>query len=70
MWLMYDKENDFYGIIQSRDIEALKNDYIFIKIPERLGLEWIDISENEGYLKYRLPKTEMIVFGERIKEEE
>ena len=52
MWLMYDEENYFYGIIQSRDIEALKNDYIFVKIPERLGHEWIDISENEGYFKY------------------
>ena len=70
MWLMYDKENHFYGIIQSRDIEALKNDYIFVKIPERLGHEWIGISENEGYFKYWLPKTEMIAFGERIKEEE
>lgn len=67
MWLMYDEENYFYGIIQSRDIEALKNDYIFVKIPERIEEEWVAVNEKEeGYYKYYFPKTEMIVFGERI----
>lgn len=71
MWLMYDKENYFYGIIQSKDIEALKNDYILVKIPERIEDEWVAVNEKEkGYYKYYLPKTDMIVFGERIKEEE
>lgn len=71
MWLIYDEENYFYGIIQSKDIEALKNDYILVKIPERIENEWVAVNEKEeGYYKYYLPKTEMIVFGKRIKEEE
>lgn len=71
MWLMYDVENSFCGIMQEDAIEALnKDDYVFVKIPERIEDEWIDINDKEGYYKYWLPKTDMIVFGKRVKGEE
>lgn len=70
MWLMYDEENSFCGIVQEDAIEVLnKDDYVFVRIPERIEDEWIDTDDKEGYYKYWLPKTDMIVFGERVKVE-
>lgn len=70
MWLMYDEENSFCGIMQSSEIEALKDNYVFVKIPERIEDEWVEINDKEeGYYKYYLPQTEMVVFGERVKVE-